>query len=126
MEERRKHQRRTFSDPNRPLAELQFFPASLQVFTAQLKDIGEGGIGFIIQRAPQVTLDTGTRLILRRFPKSPALSFLQNLPLEIVWLFDFKSLEQIAFGCRFIEPKSLLSERIRQFVSQTDPSDLVS
>lgn len=126
MEERRKHQRRTFSDPNRPLAELQFFPASLQVFTAQLKDIGEGGIGFIIPRTPEVSLDTGTRLILRRISKSPALSFLRNLVLEVVWLFDFKSLEQIAFGCRFIGSTNLLSEKIRRFVSHTDPSDLVS
>lgn len=120
MEERRRHQRRTFSDPNRPLAELQFLPALPRNFTAQLKDISEGGIGFIIPRKPYLKIDTGTRLILRRIADMPRLSFMRDLALEVVWLFDFKSLEHVAFGCRFLDGSTALSEKIQRFVARTE------
>lgn len=123
MQERRKHQRLTFSDPNRPIAELQFLPSSSPKFTARLKDISEGGIGFIIPRHPYLKIDTGTRLILRQVSKLPPLSFLHDLALEVMWLFDFKSLEHIAFGCRFVDASTEISEKIKRFVSRSDQAD---
>ena len=123
MEERRKHQRRTFSELNRPIAVLQFLSKSPPEFSARLKDISEGGIGFVIDRQPYLKIDTGTRLVLRKVLQFPPLSFLNDLALEVVWLFDFKSLEHLAFGCRFIDDRTQVSKWIRQFVSGSKPAD---
>ena len=114
--ERRRYTRVFFSKHDDLEGILKFSDNHERLFTATVKDLSEGGIGFAVKRDKKNKIIEGSQLTLQKIQGSEHLGFLTDLKLEVIWVFECDEFEHVGFGCRFLDMPQTLREKIRNYV----------
>jgi hypothetical protein len=106
--ERRRHQRIFFSIEDGIKGVFAFSDHQKGLLTANIINIGEGGLGLALNKDKKDKINKGDYVILTHIMGIQGLESLTNVEAEIKWILDNPSLEFIGCGCEFLNiPESI-------------------
>lgn len=85
--------------------------------SVHILNLSEGGIGFAVQKDKAAKINIGEHLILKKISGDVNWEFLSESKLEIKWISDYDCLNNMAFGCEFIDPPQSVRDGIRQQIT---------
>jgi hypothetical protein len=106
--ERRRSQRIFFSIEDGIKGVFAFSDHQKGLLTANIINIGEGGLGLALNKDKKDKINKGDYVILTHIMGIQGLESLTNVEAEIKWILDNPSLEFIGCGCEFLNiPESI-------------------
>lgn len=81
-------------------------------------NLSEGGLHFTQKREYSTPIKMGEHLILTGLQGPDPLNFFQNVAVEIKWVLDHEYLENISYGCQFLDLPEEMREVIRDVVDR--------
>ncbi|UCF92014.1 MAG: PilZ domain-containing protein [Desulfobacterales bacterium] len=114
--ERRRYQRVYFSKQDELVAMLQSSDRQETRLSARVKDLGAGGVGFTIQRDQESGILPGAQFTIQAIQGSDQLAFITDLKVEVRWVLSLEWLENVGFGCEFVDTPPAVGEAIKKYV----------
>ncbi len=114
--ERRRYKRVFFSGRDDLTGILKLSDNHEEFLTVFVKDLSEVGLGFAVKRDQKDKIITGSQLTLKKIQGSEHLGFITDWKLEVIWVLDCDELENVGFGCRFLDMPQAVREKIRDHV----------
>lgn len=115
-QERRSSQRIFFSIEDGIKGVFAFQDHQKGLFTANIINISEGGLGLALSKDKKDRIDKGDYVILTHIMGIQGLESLANVEAEIRWILDNPSFEFVGFGCGFLNTPEPLRDAIRVFI----------
>lgn len=117
QKERRKHRRIYFSKNDAVYAHLRNLNEEETIVEARMKDLSEGGIGFMLQRNDSMRVRPEDRLAITAIEGSAYMDFLIQVELVVKWIVDTDILDHIGFGCIFETVDASVQEKVKRYIS---------
>jgi c-di-GMP-binding flagellar brake protein YcgR len=115
--ERRKFQRIFFSIEDGIHGTFAFSDRQKGSLTATIINLSEGGLGLALSKDKGKKIRTGDHVILTQVKGIQGLESLANVKAEIKWILDNPSLEDMGFGCEFLDIPASMRGAIQRFVN---------
>ena len=116
--ERRRYKRAYFSNRDSITTNLKLSILDEDVLSADIKDLGEYGVGLTIVKDQGEIIKPGLKLTIQKIEGSEQLEFITGLEMEVRWLVNNDRLQHIGFGCEFINIPRGIREKIGKFVKE--------
>ena len=79
-------------------------------------DMSAGGLHFFFHRSSIKEINAGDHITLKEIKGTKNLDFISNIELEVKWIADHPSFENVGIGCEFLNISDEVRQRIDQFV----------
>ncbi|NNF97827.1 MAG: PilZ domain-containing protein [Desulfobacteraceae bacterium] len=114
---RRKNERIYLGKTEVISADLRYNKTETSVLNVRIKDLSEGGLGFLVKRPELPVIKEDKYLLLENITGSRDLHFLKSSKLIVRWLLDIDGLNHISFGCEFIDLETSKRKKLKDYVS---------
>jgi hypothetical protein len=87
-------------------------------FSVKVLNLSEGGLFFTLGREKGGCFKEKERILLLNLRGPDPFSISQQLNMEIKWVCDNEAMENIGYGCEFIEPPAGFLDQVRELVAR--------
>jgi c-di-GMP-binding flagellar brake protein YcgR len=118
--EQRKYKRLYFPTHEMIRAVFSFSGDKQLTFESKVLNLSELGLGLVVPKSDTNSADdlkAGDILRLKEIVGSPDLKFVREIKSEIRWVANAQWMDNIGFGCEFIEISAELREKINSFIN---------
>jgi hypothetical protein len=117
ISERRRFERLYFKAEDNVKCILSLPNNPEKLLIANITDLSEDGIGFVINKTEYVSITAGDHLILNEVKEKIHLAFFRNIEIEIKWVLNHQDLNKVGFGSQIINTSNKLRHNIRYFMA---------
>jgi len=118
--EQRKYKRLYFPTHEMIRAVFSFSGDKQLMFESKVLNLSELGLGLVVRKSDTNAADdlkAGDVLHLKEIVGSPDLKFVRELKSEIRWVANAQWMDNIGFGCEYIDISPELREKLNSFIS---------
>lgn len=118
--EQRKYKRLYFPKDEMIRAVFSFSGDKQLVFDSKVLNLSELGLGLLVPKSDTSSvadLTAGDILDLKEIVGNPELKFIREIKSEIRWVANAQWMENVGFGCEFIDISAELREKIDSFIN---------
>ena len=93
------------------------------MFDSKVLNLSELGLGLVVRKSDTNAADdlkAGDILHLKEIVGNPDLKFVHGIKSEIRWVANAKWMDNIGFGCEFIDISAELREKIDTFINDAE------
>ncbi len=84
---------------------------------AMIMNMSKDGMGITFARGKKLEIGKDSRMLLVEIDE-PALSFMENIEVEIKWILNHESLGYMALGCQFLNLSPETEEKIHAYIEK--------
>ena len=118
--EQRKFKRFFFPNHEMIRAVFSFSDDRGLIFDSKVLNLSELGLGLVVRKSDTNAADdlkAGDILNLKEIVGNPDLEFIREIKSEIRWVVNAQWMDNIGFGCEFIDISAELREKINSFIN---------
>jgi c-di-GMP-binding flagellar brake protein YcgR len=118
--EQRKFKRYFFPNHEMIRAVFSFSDDTGLVFDSKVLNLSELGLGLVVRKSDTNAADdlkTGDILHLKEIVGHPDLKFIRKIKSEIRWVVNAQWMDNIGFGCEFVDISDELRGKIDSFIN---------
>ena len=118
--EQRKYKRLYFPKDETIRAVFTFSGDKQLIFDSKVLNLSELGLGLVVRKSDTNAADdlkAGDILHLKEIVGNPDLEFVREIKSEIRWVANAQWMDNIGFGCEFIDISAELREKIDSFIN---------
>ena len=118
--EQRKFKRYFFPNHEMIRAVFSFSDDTGLVFDSKVLNLSELGLGLVVRKSDTNAADdlkTGDILHLKEIVGNPDLKFIRKIKSEIRWVVNAQWMDNIGFGCEFVDISDELRGKIDSFIN---------
>lgn len=127
--EQRKFKRFYFSNHEMIRAVFSFSDDKELIIDSKVLNLSESGLGLVVRRNAGNAandLKDGDILHLKEIVGAPDLKFIREIKSEIRWVVNAQWMDNIGFGCEFINISAELRKKIRSFIRYAEKKEMSS
>lgn len=120
MIEQRQYKRFFFPNHEMIRAVFSFAGDKGLIFDSKVLNLSELGLGLVVHKSDTSAADdlkSGDILHLKEIVGNPDLKFIREIKSEIRWVVNAQWMDNIGFGCEFIDISAELREKIDSFIN---------
>jgi c-di-GMP-binding flagellar brake protein YcgR len=118
--EQRKYKRLYFPKDETIRAVFTFSGDKQLIFDSKVLNLSELGLGLVVRKSDTNAADdlkAGDILHLKEIVGNPDLEFVREIKSEIRWVANAQWMDNIGFGCEFIDISAELREKIDSYIN---------
>jgi len=116
--EKRRFSRVFFSIKDEVLGLFTHSDSEKEMITANIVNLSEGGLHFVLGRNKNKKFIGGDRLVFSEIKAKKTLEFVADIEVEIKWVLDDQYLKHVGFGCEFVNIPDAKRKEIVQLMNR--------